>query len=608
MNRLFLRMIFVIAGGIAPLGAGGHFRSPEGQLTFVQHRALKIADRQAKKQARQDEQAKKAEQAKQKKTQAEQAEANTPPAKAAKANPAANKTKQTKTTKPKTPRALPVVKKAAEIAQEPVRLDGGGFTLSYTKIEDLMELKQAMDNLDHEDLGQRLLAIESVGRSHTDDPKIHLKISELAADPSADSEREDILVRHFAILALAELKTSNPQIHRVIAEEGLEHPSVQVRTAAAYSLGNLKTDDPEIIQKLVKTALTVDSSELQVRQAALSSLSYLTLSPEHYKRLTIKGLSDKEDLIVVSTIHLLGFAAPHDPWALTQITKALSHRSEKVRTAAVHAIGKLKESHSELDTTVLLLSALADSSKKVQMAAVFVFSKYPPDDLKTVRAVAEALSVSMNDSVKAAVIRLLGVLLKKDNTQDAKSIKDPWINEKIMTFFKSDSSEVRLAVVQALRKIKPDDLVIQNNLINGLFDPVPQVQWEAIWTLEKIHPESDEFYQKLSAVIPHLELDLSLAVLHFLQEIRPDNENIENTLAKLLNDQETTQEKKLEIIRTLNDLTWVEHKVENELVKALKDSDPNVRREAALALKKAGIMRWELFRYNSVCAMYAEWC
>jgi len=177
----------------------------------------------------------------------------------------------------------------------------------------------------------------------------------------------------------------------------LEKP--QVVTSAIWALGEINS--PKSAKPIWQSLETTE--DLRVREAAQSALAKMKFNPE-----TINSKLESESVLV---------------------------RQSAVEQAS-------KSGHP--DAQKILLKALSDDNDKVQNASVRGLSVTKVSNL--VQPIEEAYEKG-STRVKVNLIRALG---------KAENIDTPWITDKLISASQSKSSQVRIAAIDALGKLKND--------------------------------------------------------------------------------------------------------------------------------------------------------
>ncbi len=504
---------------------------------------------------------------------------------------------------------------------------------------DLKLLKERLDTISPEVLANPFNALYSekidvqmdalavIVYSDKQDPSWHVQLAEFIESLSGDSSSEGLIIRNLAILALTWFKTPNPDIQHVLIDVILEYKdeneytkkvTVEIPKSAAFALGFSPVHDEQVINQLIKIAL--QNPNASVRSSAMSSLRFLDVDdPKYYKKLE-KGLSDPFDLVNTYTVQLLAgvYVNTKDEWVFQKIIKALSSTTVSVRKMALKALIKINYIIPNFDVkkiTPYIIDSLEDSDTGIKSIAMSAVSKLQLNDLKTIRTVMKELLQTTNATQnKVLFITSLGDLQVKSN----------WINNNLLTFLEDASAEIRMATVKTYKKIKPKSSKIHIKLIDRLLDADPKIQWATIWAIDSIRPTSNKFYNKLADKLSQLDPYIRVATLQFLQRSKVKNTKITTALSQLVSNKEDQQQNpdeiRLEALKALKNMDWYkstseevateEQKkdIKNELVKALEDSNPEVRKAAASALNEAGVLSLELLKYNALCILANKWC
>jgi HEAT repeat protein len=298
------------------------------------------------------------------------------------------------------------------------------------------------------------------------------------------------------------------------------------------------------IQELVRICTSPESTEedIEIAFKALLRFDTKTVLPHlitilnagqfHFRRLAAEALEEK---------------GPSAVQAIPSLVITLIDDDSSLRLAAKHALNKIEPQWQQNNTIQSmipeLVNQLLESHRVLQKTLILSTLKtIDPKSEKTVALLIQMLTKNEVSEIRVATINALGKIGQAD-----KAIPE------LLNVLKTDtSSPVRVAAIDTLENIKPMPLKILSYVVKALNkDTSPEVRRVAAKTLGKIEPNPK--------ILPHLVKAL----------VKDNAASVRQAVASALGSMGTVAVKTVPY-----------------LVKALGDTDVNVRKAAISSLQK----------------------
>ena len=310
--------------------------------------------------------------------------------------------------------------------------------------------------------------------------------------------------------------------------EALSSQSEIARLSATRALGSFKTFKPELLEHL---ASKLQDDAPSVRAVAAASLIQLSEKADFCRAELLQLMHDEDPSVRAAAAGTLSKQA-HDLTTIqTEVRAALHDSAEEVRSSVVVVLRELK-SAEEFAADLLMLSE--DPDANVRRQTVLTLKSIGADtgrtSDKTTEIIEEAVLKALHDtdqSVLVAAIEAAGEL-KMTSENVLKALEEHLVEpEELLTaslrtlvsFGKSASSlaptisnllaheraSVRVAAVDALAAVQPDNLALAGRLTEVLSDSEWEVRRVAAQALGEIGPEAKLATPKLFSMLKNEE-------------------------------------------------------------------------------------------------------
>ena len=378
----------------------------------------------------------------------------------------------------------------------------------------------------------------------------------------------------------------------------LRDPDPTTRAATARALGNLGADAPKVVPALERA---LRDPEPAVRAAAAWALGGFGPGAAGAASDLGVALADESPVARAGAAHTLGAIGPAARPVANALVSHLDDPAEEVRWRAEDALARVGPDPAS--ALPVLLPLVADPASRGRAGAASVIARMGPAARPAVPALISALSDAHGDvrwkaawalgeigpEARAAVPALLALVRDPDvgwHAIDALGSIGPDAGAAVPTLrsaLADPSSNVRWRAALALSHIGPEAAPAVPDLVAALHDPVDNVRLGAVHALSRVAPEATAAVPALADALrrdgdSRVRAGAALALGHRVG----GGEAARDALVAATRDPDALV--RTAAVRTLGrDPSSPE--VSAALARALGDSDPGVRAEAARAAK-----------------------
>jgi len=380
--------------------------------------------------------------------------------------------------------------------------------------------------------------------------------------------------------------------------ERLRDPDSTTRAATARALGNLGAEAPKVVPALERA---LRDPEPAVRAAAAWALGGFGPGAAGATSDLGVALADESPPVRAGAAHTLGAIGPAARPVANALVSHLDDPAEEVRWRAEDALARVGPDPAS--ALPVLLPLVADPASRGRGGAAAVIARMGPAARPAVPALISALSDAHGDvrwkaawalgeigpEARAAVPALLALVRDPDvgwHAIDALGSIGPDAGAAVPTLrsaLADPSSNVRWRAALALSHIGPEAAPAVPELVAALRDPVDNVRLGAVHALSRVAPEAAVAVSALADALrgdadSRVRAGAALALGHRVS----GGEAARDALVAATRDPDALV--RTAAVRALGrDASSPE--VSAALARALGDSDPGVRAEAARAAK-----------------------